>query len=645
MTDPMLAQLAAAAGIEPTWRDVHGVWHDVPDTTLRAVLRATGVAAETEADVARSLADLAATHGIGAALTTAVAGQPRPCPGPFTVELESGGGFSGADELVVTAIGYHTLIRDGQRGILAVAPARCPPLPDGHPWGIAAQLYGLRRAGDGGIGDFAALADFVGAAARHGADAVAISPVHAQFSADVSRFSPYAPSSRIMTNVLHATDIGDPALEALDLVDWPRAAAARLTRLRAAFDAGEDAEALPAFRAERGEKLEAHARFEALHAHFYGSDPGLWHWRAWPPEYRHPATPAVAAFAAAHANEVAFHAWLQMRADHGLRDAQAAARAAGMRIGLVSDLAVGTDGGGSHAWSRQDEMMIGLAIGAPPDLWNHAGQNWGIGAFSPLGLRRSGFAAFLEMLRAALRHAGGVRIDHVMGLQRLWVVPDGISAAEGAYLTFPVEDMLRLVALEAHRHGAVVLGEDLGTVPDGFVGRMIDAGMLGLRVLWFERDDDRLRPPGTWSPDAVAMTSTHDLPTVAGWWRGRDLDWRERMGWDPDPGVYRAARERDRALFWQAFRDSGAADGAMPAADDTWPAVRAALRHVARSACHFVLLPLEDVLALDEQPNLPTTTDQHPNWRRRMVGPAADLLEPPEVAARLAAFRATRTGS
>jgi 4-alpha-glucanotransferase len=643
MNETMLARLAALAGIEPSWRDVHGVWHEVSDATLRAVLAATGVAAATDAEVEAALAAIASETSDLPALLTARVGQPVAIDGDFTVALEQGGEIAGHGSVTIDQPGYHTLIRDGRATTLAVAPPRCPPVPDGRPWGIAVQLYGLRREGDGGIGDFPALAQFVEAATRHGADAVAISPMHAQFSADVSRYSPYAPSSRIMTNVLHAEAGADAELEALEYVDWPAAAKARLARLRARFDAGVDADELAAFRAERGEKLEAHARFEALHAHFYGADPGLWHWRSWPAEYQHPAQPAVQAFADAHHAEVAFHAWLQMQADHGLRDAHAAALAAGMRIGLVSDLAVGTDGGGSHAWSRQDEMMIGLAIGAPPDLWNRAGQNWGIGAFSPLGLRLNGYAAFLEMLRAALRHAGGVRIDHVMGLQRLWVVPDGVSAAEGAYLTFPIDDMLRLVALEAHRHDAIVLGEDLGTVPDGFHGRLIGNNMLGLRVLWFERDDDRLRPPEVWSPNAVAMTSTHDLPTVAGWWRGRDLDWREKMGWDSDPGAFRAARERDRALFWQAFRDSRAATGDMPPPHDTWPAVAAALGHVARTACQLVLLPLEDVLALDEQPNLPTTQNEHPNWRRRMPGPAATLLDDPVVAGRLAAFRATRT--
>ncbi len=642
MSEAALAALAEACGVAPRWQDYQGHWHDVAPDTLRAVLSALGVPASTDADITGSLAH---QHGVTDGLPpllTATQGEWLALPGRCVVEFEGGGGTRGDGGVRIEQPGYHRLIRDGQSATLAVAPRRCHPLPEGRPWGIAAQLYSLRRAGDGGIGDFAALAQFVRAAARHGADAVAISPAHAQFSADPDRFSPYAPSSRIMANALHATADGDAALEADALVDWPAAARLRLAQFRRRFDAGIDEAALAGFRAAMGETLERHARFEALHAHFYGRDPGRWSWRTWPKAYRDPTSPTVAAFAARHPREVAFHAWLQWLADTEQARAQAAAREAGMRIGLISDLAVGADGGGSHAWSRQGEMMIGLSIGAPPDLLNTHGQNWGISAFTPLGLRRHGFSAFIEMLRAALRHAGGVRIDHVMGLQRLWVVPDGAGAGQGAYLTFPIDDMLRLVALESTRHGAVVLGEDLGTVPDGFQERLIACGALGMRVLWFERDGDRFRPPAEWSPQAVSMTSTHDLPTVAGWWRGHDLAWRGRLGMLADPEAEQRERARDRTLLWGAMRDSGAAAGEQPPPDDAWPAVDAALSHVGRSACALALLPLEDVLARDEQPNLPGTTTEHPNWRRRMPGPAADLLDAPDVAARLEAFRRAR---
>ena len=645
MSNNPLQELAEASGIVPHWRDVHGEWHDVGADTLRAVLAATGVDAGTDAKVAEALAAHHAGRENLPPLVTVTQGEPLPMDGVWTVTLEHGGTIAGEGPVRVDVAGYHRLEHPRGSTTVCVAPRSCPTVPGRRAWGVAVQLYSLRREGDAGIGDFGALAGFAASAARHGADAVAISPVHAQFSADVNRFSPYAPSSRIMLNVLHADPGGaDPALEAMPLVDWPDAARARLAKLRATFDARDkdDGGALATFRAQGGESLECHARFEALHAHFYASDPALWSWRKWPEPFRDPASPEVAAFAGEHAETVAFHAWLQMRADRGLRDAQAAAKQAGMRIGLISDLAVGTDGGGSHAWSRQDEVMIGLSVGAPPDLLNQQGQNWGIAAFSPLGLRRHGFRAFIDMLRAALGHAGGVRIDHVMGLQRLWVVPDGFSARDGAYLTFPVADLLRIVALEATRRGAVVLGEDLGTVPDGFQERLIDTGLLGLRVLWFERDEQRFHSPHDWSKQAVAMSSTHDLATIAGWWRGHDVEWRDRMGWESDVPAAQATRARERSLLWAAMRDSGAAEGDEPPPADTWRAVDAALRHVGKAACDFVLLPVEDVLARDEQPNLPGTTDQHPNWRRRLDGPADQLLDAPEVEARLAAFRAAR---
>lgn len=284
---------------------------------------------------------------------------------------------------------------------------------------------------------------------------------------------------------------------------------------------------------------------------------------------------------------------------------------------------------------------MGLSIGAPPDLLNTRGQDWGLATFSPHGLRRHGYAAFIELLQAALRHAGGMRIDHAMGLQRLWVIPDGAAPAEGAYLRYPFADLLRLVRLESWRHRAVILAEDLGTVPDGFSAQLAEAGVLGMRVLWFERaQDGQFRPPATWARDAAAMTSTHDLPTVAGWWRGRDIDWRERIGLIHDRDAAEAERARDQTALWQAFRDSGAVpDGSDPTPEG---AAAAACAHVARAASTLALLPLEDLLALEEQPNLPGTLDEHPNWRRRYVGPAAALLDSPPVAERIAAVAAER---
>ena len=667
MSDAPLIRLAEAAGVAPRWKDFHGEWHDVAPATLRAVLAALGLPSETGADVEDSLAGFGGASSTLPPLMTAEVGRPIPlaaAPTRFRLTLEDGTVQEGMAEerdgcAVLPAVatpGYHRLAIGGQETTLAVAPRRCfaveDAMPGGRPWVLAVQLYALRRPGDAGLGDFGALRDLIGPAAAHGAAGIAISPVHAQFSADQNRFSPYSPSSRMLLNVLH-TQIDVPAdaetrqLEEAGFIDWPAAGGKRLSALRAMFDAATPATlaGLEAYRAEQGDVLETHARFEALHAHLFSADPGLWHWRTWPKQYRDPRNPAVAAFAQEHASEVAFHAFMQWQADRSFAATQQAARAAGMPIGLIADLAVGADSGGSHCWSRQAETLIGLSVGAPPDLLSPDGQSWGLAAFSPRGLALNGFGAYLEMLRSAMRHAGGVRIDHALGLARLWVVPDGASAADGAYLSFPVDDMLRLIALESHRHRAIVLAEDLGTIPDGFQDRLEAAAMLGMRVLWFERHDDRFTSPRDWTKGAVAMTSTHDLPTTAGWWSGRDLEWRGRVGSLGDEANQRHEAElrvRDRAALWDTMRDSGAGDDGQPAPDQAGRIADAAARHVGGAACEMVVLPIEDALALPEQPNLPGTLDQHPNWRRRLPGPAGALLDTPVVAARLAGLADAR---
>ena len=545
--------------------------------------------------------------------------------------------------------GYHTLSIGGRRTTVAVAPSRCFTAPEAmrapKGWGLAVQLYALRRSGDAGLGDFAALAALAKPAAALGAQAIGISPVHAQFTADPDRFSPYAPSSRTALNVLHANvERPNPGLSATDLVDWPEASKFRLAELRRMFAAArDDAAAFDVFRKEQAGRLQAHALFEALHGHFLAQDKGLWHWRSWPGEFQDPASRAVADFAEQNSEEVIFHAWLQFQADCGLAAAQAACRAAGMGIGLVSDLAVGTDSGGSQCWSRQRETLLGLTVGAPPDLLQRNGQNWGLTAFSPVGMAASGFTTYREMLQTVLAHAGGMRIDHAMGLNRLWVIPDGGTGADGAYLSFPETDLLRLIKLESHRHRAIVLAEDLGTVPEGFQDRLREAGIDGMRVLWFERDkDEHFTPPRSWTHRAAAMTSTHDLATLAGWWSGNDIAWHEKLGHLADADATRSQREADREALWQALRESGAAETACPEADDTAGFADAACVHVGRSACELVMLPIEDALGLREQPNLPGTLDEHPNWRRRLPADSDVLLDAEGTPARLRALDAAR---
>ncbi len=661
-----LHELAEEAGLALRWKDVHGQWHDVRDDTLVAVLAALGLPAASSAETADSLRQLRSPAHLPP-LMTGEAGGVLDLPVPaaaYEWTLEEGGTLAGTASGTARASiplppepGYHHLAIGGEQLVVAVAPAQGWTVGDTGPgrfWGLAAQLYSLRRRGDGGLGDFGALEAFVRNAAAHGAAAVAISPVHAQFSATPDRYSPYSPSSRTLLNVLHSTlDIpeADAAeLEAGALVDWPAVTAHRLRALDTMFTLAKHGSPLwnefVHFRAEQGDTLEGHARFEALHAQM--APAGLWHWRDWPDGLADAHSPAVAAFARDNEREVTRHAFYQFAADRSLAAAQNAAKQAGMPIGLISDLAVGVDSGGSQCWARPEQTLLGLTVGAPPDLLNLRGQGWGLAAFSPRGLQLSGFSAFIAMLRSAMRHAGGVRIDHAMGLARLWVLPDGASPADGVYLHFPVDDLLRLIRLESHRHKAIVLGEDLGTLPEGFQERISGAGMLGMRVLYFERASDQgFTSPAIWDRGAVSMTSTHDLATVSGWWSGNDTAWRRRIGLiDAERAEHEnSERHRDRHLLWSAMQASGAAVGEPPPPDAPEPAVGTAIRHVGRAACALTIIPLEDVLALPEQPNLPGTLDEHPNWRRRMPGEAATLLDDPAVAGRLRDLDAARKHS
>lgn len=631
---------ARAAGLLVDWTDASGQAQRVSDDALQAVLDALG-------DLDRNAPVTFVSGDLG-----------RPIA---IVDMHEDGELTLADgERRAVRIdgalppidrpGYHHLDLADRQITVAVAPPRCFTVADAAPgrrlWGAAVQIPALRDARTTAFGDFTAVAESARAFAAVRADAVAISPVHALFPADPGRFSPYAPSSRLHLNILFADPglvgqglAGEPAPA---LIDWQHAIPARLAALRTAFDTrGDQVRAEVAAFAERGgDELVRHARFDALHACFVGN--GAHGWQDWPTAFHDPAGPAVAGWAGAHAEEVDFYLFCQWLAERGLAVAQTVARDAGMAIGLVTDLAVGTDAGGSHAWSRPQDLLTGLSIGAPPDILSAGGQNWGITGFSPSALRRTGFEPFIATIRAALRHAGGIRIDHAMGLERLWVVPDGRSAAEGAYLSYPLDDMLRILAIESRAADAIVIGEDLGTVPEGFRPKLDARGVLGMRVLPFEAEDGRLTPPERYDPQAAAMTGTHDLPTIAGWWQGRDIDWNRKLG-RPAPDGSDSRREADRTNWWDSFQAAGVARGAEPAPGDPALVVDAALAFVGRTPCALVVAPMEDLLGLPEQPNLPGTIDEHPNWRRRMPGDTAALLAAPEAATHVAALAEART--
>lgn len=507
MNDAAVHTLARRAGVAVEWRDYANKPHRVALDALQRILAALGLPCATAQDIAQSERQLDEVRP--APLVTAIAGLPIVLPNASRTAVRrvwvidedgkasefplqavpNGVRFSGIDRP-----GYYTIELGNRRIIAAVAPARCHVIADVAPgrrlWGLAAQVYGLRRGGDCGIGDLGGVAALARSAAALKADALALSPLHALFAADPTQFSPYAPSSRLFYNPLYAdprplfgdarvakaaddAGVGGTAaeLEREKLVDWPRAARMKMAVLRRLFDDFSTTDLTTAtaaplavdfaeFRAAGGHLLEDHARFETLHAAQLSADAPAWNWRDWPQAFRDPRSDDVARFAAEHAHEVSFHCFLQWIADRSLAAAQRAAKDAGMRIGLIADLAVGMSSAGSHAWTNQAGILGGLEVGAPPDLYNARGQNWGLTTFSPRALAAEGFAPFIATLRACLRHAGGARVDHAMGLLRLWVIPRGADPDEGAYLAYPINDLLRLTALESHRHRAVVIGED-----------------------------------------------------------------------------------------------------------------------------------------------------------------------------------------
>jgi 4-alpha-glucanotransferase len=375
-----------------------------------------------------------------------------------------------------------------------------------------------------------------------------------------------------------------------------------------------------AFRSQASDLLRLHATYEAIQAFEFTHNADARYWRSWRDDLRDPNGGGVRAFATEHADEISFHMFLQWLSGKSYSAAQRPCRDAGMRIGLIADLAIGMDGAGSHAWSRQSDILQGLTIGAPPDYYSATGQDWALTTFSPRALEAESYAPFIDTLRASMRHVGGLRIDHVMGMNRLWLIPSGAKPTEGCYVSFPSEKLFRLMALESWRHKTIVIGEDLGTLPWGFREQLLSQGVAGLRVLRFERDQHGFRGAGSWDASAVALTMTHDLISTSGWWKGADLD-PAPEGPFPDDNPHSI-----RGLLWAAFQNEGLVEGERPTPENAAPVVDAAVRFIARTACQLKVLTAEDALGVDDQPNAPGTITEKPNWRHRLQGDAADLL-------------------
>lgn len=676
-----LLQRARRAGIADQYS---GFWGETVAVSTQVIERALG-AMGPHADAALLADTVVVAAGSTAQVALATAGDWQLLDLEHPTDAPRLRGHGSAAELPDSLpAGYYQLRSNaGVDRTVLVAPAQCW-LPDGlrqgqRWWGITAQMYSLRSERSWGIGDFSDLAQCVALASAQGAAFVGLSPVHALRPGQPEAASPYSPSSRLALNVhhidvtavpeyLHCADTQqlcrEPGFNARlqaaqqgTSVDYTAVASlkdAALSRLwqtfrRTAWAAQSTrGAAFDQFRAEHAATLEPHARYEAIQCALQSRDAAVWGWPAWPQDLRDPQGAAVQAWVLEHADDVAYRMWLQWIAHDQLAQAGASARKL-MPIGLYCDLAVGAADGGTDTWVGQALHARGMNIGAPPDPLSTQGQDWGLPPVNPVALAAEHYLPFQRMLAAVMAPAGALRMDHVMALMRLfWTSPEG-----GTYVNYPLQPLLAVVAIESHRHRCMVIGEDLGNVAPVMREASAERALLSYRPLIFERlEGGAFRPPAQWPTAALAVVSTHDLPTLAGFWTASDVAVQASLGWlDNDAHVRSVlARAQDRtqllaALDAEGLLPEGITVDALSAPDMTPPLAAAVHRYLARTPCMLVGVQLEDLLGQREQPNVPGTTDDvHPNWRRRMACTLEQLPAGPFFAAISAAVRQERGG-
>jgi 4-alpha-glucanotransferase len=617
--DPELVELANAHRVATSYINGDKKRVEVDDDVVVAVLGLLGVDATSAsaikgelAHARRKAADLPPTivlrEGTGKAL-----------PGPGEVRCEDGS-VRPASTTIPTdlPLGWHTLhVGDAEHTLIVVPNALIEPP---HTWGFMAQLYGIRSAGSWGMGDYADLRDLAELSGRElGAGMLLVNPLHAPTPGLPVASSPYAPSSRRFANPLYlrVQDIeGYRRLEALARaeVDAMRPPAADLIDYDAVYAAKERALTLihaadPDAKGPCDDSLTEFATFCAL-SERYGKN-----WREWPEELRHPNSEAVGFERVELADRVDYHAWLQRRCAEQLAAARQASIDADMAIGIVHDLAVGIDPNGADAWALQDVLAKGASVGAPPDAFNQLGQDWQLSPWHPSKLAEAGYRPYRDVVRHALNNGGGIRVDHVAGLWRLWWVPKGEPANRGTYIYYDAEAMFGVLALEAARTGGTVIGEDLGTVEEAVSEGLRERHALGCAVMWFETDEhdpDKLLPPARWPERAAASISTHDLPTAAGFLRAEHVRVRAELGQlaeSREEALAIATMERQRLL--DLMRDEGLL---KPDATEE-ETILAMHQLLASTPCRVHLVSPYDVIGEIRQPNLPGTTDEYPNWR------------------------------
>lgn len=619
MTD-WIAQLSDHVGIGAAYRGFGGEQVPVSQETRTALLHVMGHDVRSEADAQDILTTLREDEAARPAPMEAVviAGKPARIdlrqPVEWRIEAETGSGIlaagSASDHIAVPALpsGIHRLVlsagsREWVTWVLA-RPEQAVSLADvagdSAVWGVTAPIYGLTDKGAAPIGNYDLLADYAAGIAAHGADFIGINPVHAMgHTRPGDLISPYSPSHREFLNTWHIPAPGKerPVTRVSDveacLVDYPDALANGHEALVAEFRNFRAAPEFSYFLEARDPSLEAYALFEVL-ADRFGAD-----WQDWPAEYRHRNGPALASFSRENRQALDFYKWSQWQADCHLAQAHQRARNAGMRVGLYLDLAVGPRMGGAETWDENSALIAGVSLGAPPDALAPNGQRWGLAPMSPHLCRAQGYAGFARLLRSVMRHAGMIRIDHIIGLMRSYWIPQGADA--GAYVSYPFEALLAVVAIESARSGVIVIGEDLGLVPDGLREKLAASGIYGLDVMQYMRDEaGGFQDMGQARQRAVCAFATHDTPTIEGFFAAEDAKLQISLGTLEAGTGEQIIGDRNHA------RDSLGGQ----------PPVREIHARLARARSEIVAVQLDDIAHQLNQQNVPGTVDEYPNWRR-----------------------------
>ncbi|MGG7669697.1 4-alpha-glucanotransferase [Yersinia sp. J1] len=665
-----LDQAATLAGIAASYINAHGKQQAIPMETKQKLLVAMGRSPDSVQPSPGEKTPLPVvkvfTHA--SPMTLAIGGE-----GDYHWQLvtEEGishqGRVSAQKTLTLPAslpLGYHHLaLEQGTQQwqcSIIVAPKRCYE-PDAlltgkKLWGACVQLYTLRSERNWGIGDFGDLYRMVEQVGGRGGAFIGLNPIHALYPANPNSASPYSPSSRRWLNVVYI-DVNNveefqqseaaqrwwhlpqtqstlAAIRTAEWVDYAKVTELKLAGLRLAFPlflarAANDKQMqdFRQFVEQGGKSLQQQAAFDALHAHLSQQDSAMWGWPVWPEQYRDGQGEGVAEFCQQHSDEVTFYLWLQWLAASQFSQCFRHSQQQKMPIGLYRDLAVGVAEGGAETWCDRELYCLKASVGAPPDILGPLGQNWGLPPMDPHVMVARAYQPFIDLLRANMTSCGALRIDHVMALLRLWWIPYGETADQGAYVKYPVDDLLAVLALESQRHRCMVIGEDLGTVPVEIVSKLRDSGVYSYKVLYFERDSENtFRAPQSYPVQAMATITTHDLPTLRGYWQSDDLTLGNKLGLYPDQQILKqlyADRERAKQGLLEGLHHYGCVPkkvGRKAALLAMSPTLNRGLqRYVADSASALLGLQPEDWLDMAAPVNIPGTSDEYPNWRRKLT--------------------------